>query len=60
MPPVRAKAFPQAYLSIMTNRRDWQLVWIVLLAAACYAAFWNRTAIVSWAHAVLFSKPWRF
>jgi hypothetical protein len=34
------------------SRRDWDILWVVILAAACWGALWEHEEITKWAHKV--------
>jgi hypothetical protein len=34
------------------RHRDWDILWVVLLAAACWGALWEHEPITNWVHKV--------
>jgi hypothetical protein len=42
----------------MRNRRDWGVVWVALLAAACWYGIYQHETLATWAHRAVLSL-WR-
>jgi hypothetical protein len=53
--------FPFRYgqMMHMTNRRDWDILWIVVLSVAFWGAVWEHEPITRWIHWFIASRAWR-
>jgi hypothetical protein len=42
---------------VMTKRRDFQILWVVLIAAACWGALWEHEPLSIWVRHAWSNRP---